>query len=53
MTPYVHHWIRQVTTTMRKNGLVPMWWDTGALFDRRTGEPKDPQTIRLIVESGR
>lgn len=53
MTPYVHHWIRQVTTAMRRHGLVPMWWDTGALFDRRTGAQKDPQTIRLIVESGR
>lgn len=53
MTPYVNHWIRQVTTAMRRHGLVPMWWDTGALFDRRTGAQKDPQTVRLIVESGR
>ncbi|HEY9028695.1 MAG TPA: glycoside hydrolase family 5 protein [Burkholderiaceae bacterium] len=53
MQPYVHHWIREVTTAMRRHGLVPMWWDTGALFDRRSGEQKDPQTIRLIVESGR
>lgn len=53
MRPYVHHWIREVGTAMRKHGLVPMWWDTGALFNRRTGEPKDRQTIRIIVESGR
>lgn len=53
MQPYVDHWIREVTGSMRKHGLVPMWWDTGALFDRSTGAQKDPHTIQLIVESAR
>jgi endoglucanase len=53
MRPYVHDWIRAVSQAMRRHELVPMWWDTGLLFDRRTGVQKDPQTIRLIVESAR
>jgi endoglucanase len=53
MKPYVAYWIRQVTGSMRKHGLVPMWWDTGGLIDRNTGEQGEPETVRLIVESGR
>lgn len=53
MKPYVLYWIRHVTGSMRKHGLVPVWWDTGGLFDRRTGAQKDPETIRAIVEAGR
>jgi endoglucanase len=53
MKTYVDHWIRQVTGTMRKHGLVPMWWDTGGLIDRQTGDLKEPAMTRLIVESGR
>lgn len=53
MKPYVRYWIRQVTGTMRKHGLVPMWWDTGGLFDRTTGAQKEPEMIRDIVEAGR
>jgi endoglucanase len=53
MKPYVHHWIRHVTGSMRKHGLVPVWWETNGLFDRATGAQKDPETIRAIVESGR
>jgi endoglucanase len=53
MKPYVHDWIRQVTGSMRKHGLVPVWWETDGLFDRTTGAQKDPETIRLIVEAGR
>jgi len=53
MKPYVDYWIRHVTGSMRKHGLVPMWWDTGALIDRSTGAQKLPDVIRAIVESGR
>lgn len=53
MKPYVDYWIRHVTGSMRKHGLVPMWWDTGALIDRSTGAQKEPDVIRAIVESGR
>ena len=53
MKPYVDYWIRHVTGSMRKHGLVPIWWDTGALIDRSTGAQKLPDVIRAIVESGR
>ena len=38
-------------TSMQLAREMPMWWDTGALFDRRTGAQKEAKTIRLIVES--
>ncbi|HLO93946.1 MAG TPA: glycoside hydrolase family 5 protein [Burkholderiaceae bacterium] len=53
MKAYVQDWIRVVTSSMRRHGLVPMWWDTGALIDRRTGRPREPDTLRLIVDSAR
>jgi endoglucanase len=53
MRPYVHDWIRIVTSSMRRHGLVPIWWDTGGLIDRRTGKPREHDTLRLIVDNGR
>ncbi len=53
MKPYLGHWVRTVTASIHRHGLVPMWWDTGALFDRHNGAQKDPETIRWIVESAR
>jgi len=51
--PYVRDWARYVTGAIRSNGLVPMWWDTGALVDRRTGARKDPELIDAIVGATR
>jgi len=51
--PYVRDWARYVTGAIRSNGLVPMWWDTGALVDRRTGARKDPELIDAIVGASR
>ncbi|HEV6964681.1 glycoside hydrolase family 5 protein [Roseateles sp.] len=53
MRAYVHDWIRVVTSSMRRHGLVPMWWDTGGLIDRRTGRPREAEMLRLIVDNGR
>ena len=53
MKTFVNYWIQQVTGSMRKHGIVPIWWDTGGLIDRNTGEQKEPDMIRLIVESAR
>jgi endoglucanase len=53
MKAFVNYWIQQVTGSMHKHGLVPMWWDTGGLIDRSTAEQKEPEMIRLIVESAR
>ena len=51
--PYVQDWARYVTHSIASNGLVPMWWDTGALIDRKTGAQRDPAMIRSIVDSAR
>jgi endoglucanase len=53
MRAYVHDWIRVVTSSMRRHGIVPIWWDTGGLIDRRTGRPKEPEMLKLLVDNGR
>jgi endoglucanase len=53
MKAFVNYWIQQVTGSMRKHGIVPIWWDTGGLIDRSTAEQREPEMIRLIVESAR
>ena len=50
---YVDDWARYVTHAIASNGLVPMWWDTGALIDRATGAPKQPELIKAIVDAAR
>ena len=47
--PYVRDWARYVTGAIRRNGLVPMWWDTGALVDRRTGATRDAGLVEALV----
>jgi len=51
--PYIRDWARYVTGAIRSNGLVPMWWDVGALVDRRSGAQKDPELIKAIVDASR
>jgi endoglucanase len=50
---YVDDWARYVTHSISSNGLVPMWWDTGALIDRVTGAQKQPELIKAIVDAAR
>lgn len=50
---YVNDWARYVTHSISSNGLVPMWWDTGALIDRVTGAQKQPELIKTIVDAAR
>ena len=45
-------WTSYVTQSAIKNGMVPMYWDTGApdgLFDRATGQVTYPAMVRAIV----
>ncbi len=51
MSTYRKAWIQYITTSMYQHGLVPMWWDTGELFDRSTGAQKNTDTIAWIVNS--
>jgi endoglucanase len=51
MQPFVDYWAQVVTHSAKQHGLVPMWWDTGALIDRTTGAQKMPGLISTIVQS--
>ena len=51
--PYVRDWACYVTGAIRSNGLVSMWWDVGALVDRRTGAQMDPELVQAIVGTPR
>ena len=53
MRPFRNDWDRYVTQSAYHHGLVPMFWDTGAVFDRTTGEPTDPELIRTIVAAAK
>lgn len=53
MRKYRNDWNRHITRSAHRHGLVPMFWDTGALFDRTTGAQKDPELVRMIVEAAR
>ncbi len=53
MDAYAKKWVAYVTHSMVQHGLVPVYWDTGGLFDRSTGAQKDPETISLIVNSSK
>ena len=53
MRRYQLDWVRYVTHSAHRHGLVPMYWDTGALFDRSTGARRDPGVIREIIGAAR
>jgi endoglucanase len=38
---------------MVSHGLVPMWWDTGELFDRTTGTAKTADALNSIINSAK
>jgi len=46
-------WDRFVTESAHRYGLIPMFWDTGSLFQRTTGAQQDPELIRAITEAVR
>ena len=51
MDAYRKLWDAYVSTSAYRHGLVPMYWDTGSMFDRKTGAAKDPDVIRSIIEA--
>jgi endoglucanase len=53
MKAFRKDWIQYHTKAMVTRGLIPMWWDTGELFDRTTGAQKSPETIGWIVNSAK
>jgi endoglucanase len=53
MRRYQKDWNAYVTRSAVRHRLVPMYWDTGSLFNRSTGAPKDQEMIRAIIEAAK
>lgn len=53
MPRYVRYWNETITRSVVKHGQVPVYWDTGGLFDRATGAAKDPDLIAAIVNAAK
>lgn len=51
MDAYRKLWDSYVTQSAFNRGVIPIYWDTGGLFDRTTGQSKDRDVIRLIVQA--
>ncbi len=51
MEPYRKLWDAFVTKSAVAHGVIPMYWDTGGLFNRNTGAAQDPDVIRLVVDA--
>ena len=48
----VDYWARYVTEKALANGILPYWWDTGGLIDRRTYTVKDQRTLDALRLAG-
>jgi endoglucanase len=56
MRPFQNEWVRYITRSAHRHGLVPMYWDIGTktgLFNRTTGARQDPDLIETIVKAAR
>jgi endoglucanase len=45
---YTNYWAQYNTYASANRGIVPMWWDTGAIIDRNTGALKDPGLLNSL-----
>jgi aryl-phospho-beta-D-glucosidase BglC (GH1 family) len=52
-TAYRNHWARYVTRSIVQHGLVPMWWDTGAVIDRSTGAVRQADLLDSILDGAK
>jgi endoglucanase len=47
-------WDEYVTRSASRHGMIPMFWDTGQLLDRRNGKPNDSDLAsRLVLAAGK
>lgn len=51
MSTYTQYWDKYVTHSAVQHGVVPIYWDTGGLFDRNTGAQLDSATISTIINA--
>ena len=45
---YTNYWAQYNTYEAARRGIVPMWWDTGAIIDRNTGAVKDSGLLNAL-----
>jgi endoglucanase len=46
---YTNYWAQYNTYAAVTRGIVPMWWDTGAIIDRNTGAVKDSSLLNALT----
>ena len=51
--PYRRAWAQYLTRSAWQRGLVPMWWDTGEIIDRNTGNVKLQDMVDILVNSSK
>ncbi|SFV13300.1 glycoside hydrolase family 5 protein [Pseudoduganella namucuonensis] len=51
MNAYHKLWNQYITRSAFQRGLVPVYWDTGGMIDRKTGAHLDPDVIEMIVKA--
>ena len=51
MDIYRQRWDEYVTHSAFVHGMIPMYWDAGALINRETGLPKEPNLVKAMVEA--
>lgn len=45
---YTNYWAQYNTYAAVTRGIIPMWWDTGAMIDRNTGAVKNPGLLDAL-----
>lgn len=50
---YTNYWAQYLTHSAVTHGIVPFWWDTGAIIDRNTGAVKDAGLLNALISGMR
>jgi endoglucanase len=45
---YTNYWAQYNTYAAVTRGIVPMWWDTGAIIDRNSGAARDAGLLNAL-----
>lgn len=50
VSTYVNYWDAYLTNASVTRGIVPFYWDIGAMIDRNTGATKDASLLKSIMD---
>ena len=50
---YRLYWDQYITHSAYNHGMVPMYWDTGGLIDRKTGAVKDTAGVSTLINAAK